>query len=281
MSQTQPKHVQCLQLSGPLISDYLHTLQKLSRSSKILDSDDLDLLVEPVLNREEANAFAFFTQSQTEISCTLPPAVVLKRRFDALSRHQAIIATPTARSQASRKNLQSRMRATITAYKTSRLNRFRKRCESILLDLTTTHFKEDHKDLSVLSKLKLELGESSNVYSQFLAFKNSLEKIVNTYQATDIVALLAEEETKVERGEFESELDEALVFYLDVEGAEASILKHDVLYEFIMKQANSILTMGSAWVESFKALAAASTAKMNDLEVNAKAVEVRNALKSL
>jgi hypothetical protein len=104
---------------------------------------------------------------------------------------------------------------------------------------------------------------------------------VNTYQATDIVALLAEEETKVERGEFESELDEALVFYLDVEGAEASILKHDVLYEFIMKQANSILTMGSAWVESFKALAAASTAKMNDLEVNAKAVEVRNALKSL
>jgi len=279
MSECQPKRVMCLEMSGRVLGDYFQVMQKSLLAGVVLRPDDLAELVDQVLSQVEINAFDFFSQAHVESLAALSPSAVLERKAAALALHQAVIATSTAHSQASRKKVQGRIRTAIKAYRDSRLERFSKRCESILEELSARHFNDEHRDHNIT--LTLELGESGNVYSQFLTFKNSSEKIVNAYAGLDIAHLLSEGETTAETQEGISTVDiqEALSAFVDEEVAEASTIKHNVLYEFIIKQIKHVLDLGKAWVQSYESVAAVAEEKTQTMESNT--IRVQTELETL
>jgi hypothetical protein len=249
-----------------------------------------------VLQRLEDSSYALFAGPDAATLAALSPASVLRRRDMALQQHRSGLAAVTPRSVASRKQLQSRLRASIETYKSSRLDRLRRQCEVKLEELMLAHLSGEQRDPASASAtataLQLKLGESANVYSQFLSFKNALEKIVHSFLVIDTAALLSSGEkneeaesaaesgggtavtdtqTETEGGESSSS---SLSFYLEVEGVEASVLKHDVLHDFVIRQVRRVLQMGQAWLGAYEALAAGATERMNSLGTSGTRIEV-------
>ena len=296
MAQVTPKRVQCLDLTGGLLVHYLPLALSEGRGGGgvLAEEEEYSRLVAPELQRLVHTACTLFAQPEPGSEMTtdtatssdndmtalavLSPATVMWRRSQALALHQAGIAVTTAQSRISRKQLQSRLRVAVEVYRPARLARLKKCCDEKLTDLTQTLFTEEQRDHSSSLNLQLKLGESGNVYSQFLTFKNALEKIVHQYLALDTAALLSEGETNMEREEEEkgdSSASSALSFYLEVEEVEASMLKHDVLYAFVSQQVRLILQMGDAWVGAYEKLAVETVEKTQSLEDNCSRMEVR------
>lgn len=303
MEQVPPKLLQCLDLTGGLLVSYLPLALSGDGGGGhgVLGGEDLSRLVAPVLQRLLEDAYTFFTRPESEAESksvttasnkrsnnsgngsgiealvVLSPAAVMRRRARALDLHQTGLAASTPQSLASRKLLQSRMRGAIEAYRAVRLARVKGSCEEKLAGLMQTFFTEDQRDHSSSLDLQLKLGESGNVYSQFLTFKNALEKIVHVFLAVDTAELLSEgeiNEKEAEDSDSSVSSASALSFYSEVEEVEASVLKHEVLYAFVSQQARLMLQIGDTWVGAYEALAAGTEEKTQSLRDNTTRVEV-------
>ena len=279
ITRYSPKRIQCLDLSGNLLCAYVSAMQRISLESPgtVLSNTHRTDMVDSVLLQIEEVAFSLFNNSGSLF--LLDPSTVMRLRQDALNYYESCFSIATTQSILARKKLQSRIRACILEYRSSRLDRLRKLCEIKLEELTLSLLPETERHCS--TSMQLELGESSRVYSQFLSFKNAFEKNIQGYMALDASVLISEGEVS-ENGDDDIVQNKnflsSLTVFLELEKLESSSIKHDVLCSFIIKQLRMILNMGEAWVSAYELLVSSTIDKTQMLRRSISATEVIHGL---
>ena len=241
-----------------------------------------DQVIEDYLLDIETNCYNIYvsniqpilSQSQDNPMNNLPLMKSFKQ--DSLQIHSKNISIWNSNSTSSRKRLQSKIEIDLDIYRETIRKYIAQNCQQLLIELnnnnssTTTNITE--------STTSLTLGESANAYNEFLALKNSIEKIITSYSNTTQQQFFQGTYSSSNQNNRSNNSSNILISTNVVKEKlfieEINTLRSEILTKFLIQRIALSLNMGGTWLNTFNQLMNQTNERKESLKLEMQSLQV-------
>jgi hypothetical protein len=267
----------CLLSNGTLISKLLTSFITEGVGYQLVTREIRDQLLEEYLSEIEDQSYELFASSMDSSPdlhrLTGPASLSLVQSFKqkALLHHSKFITLWNESSIDSKKRLRSKISVVIETHRTGIRQQVRESCRNLIEELDQRSISSTAASTSSNSStanVVLNLGESANSYNEFLALKNSIEKLVTSYStATQQYVTASPQQTSVTGGRSDRILLE-----------EVDSIRSEILRIYLLQRLKRSLEMGGDWLAAFRDLINSTSAKKETLKSKLLSLQVSHSL---
>jgi hypothetical protein len=251
-----------------LISKLLNSFLAEGVGYQLFTHEIRDQLVEEYLSNIEDQSYEFFTSSMSSSSSELhrvtgPSSLSLLQscKQSALHNHSKFIALWNQSSTDSRKRLRSKIDLVLETHRDKIRQQVKESCQQLIEELDQHSSSSSSVSNPSTSNLVLNLGESANSYNEFLALKNSIEKLVTSYST-------ATQQYSNMTGPQQSGRSDRIL------SEEVDVIRSEILRIYLIQRLKKALEMGGDWLAAFSDLINSTSTKKDSLKSKLSSLQV-------